>query len=105
MMRSLAYLFAILSLVLLVVIVVQMDGLAPLGDQPFQLTSASEISGEMSITLSQDDMQSYTTTVENQNGIPNTIVTNTADYGTPELAHAAHVAAINRWLADDTAGA
>lgn len=85
-------------------LIARVEGINPWSAQPFRLESMSELSGEMSVTLINEKMQTFTTTVENQNGIPNTIVTTVSEYETPELAHDAHVASINRWLADDTAG-
>lgn len=93
------------AFMLLVTIAVQMHDLAPLRKQPFRLSSTSEISGEMSISLINENPMTFETTVSNVHGIPNTIRTDVAGYPDRAAAEAAHTEAINSWLANDTAGA
>lgn len=91
-------------LVALAFLIARVEGINPWSAQPFLLDSTSTLSGEMSINLLNEKSMTFETTVENQNGIPNTIRTPVANYATRELAIAAHAAAINLWLADTTAG-
>ncbi len=104
-MRLLLAILAAVALGLLIVIAVQMDGLAPLRDQPFRLEATSELSGTLSVSLNDENTMTFETTVSNVHGIPNTIRTNVNEYPDRAAAEAAHTDAINSWLANDTAGA